>query len=371
MRKLFPLLLILLTSCATSLQLYDIDFPEYTDIENSTIWVDASEDPLGLSAIVAEDLGYYGFNAYSVADKEDIGLISSSTGTAFAISSDILITNSHVVGDADSVTVVIDGKDVEAEVICNERAADVAVLRVPVSLPYSFIFADSIDKGAHVNVLAYPYSDIMGKEVKLTEGIINSLSGIDGTKLRFQFSAEIQPGNSGGPVFNDDFMVVGMATTTLSDTYTFENDEFISQDVNYAVKGDIIRYIAESLITHDSSYSVDTPEEAANAVFMVKTDEKMDISDDIFIKLSYEYGFNLRGWNSSSSPMAYFVDPIIFTLYTADGSRIGEIEESSYAGYGSVSETARDTVSYVARHIFYTFADQCLPRSNTGERTEQ
>ena len=87
MRKLFPLLLILLTSCATSLQLYDIDFPEYTDIENSTIWVDASEDPLGLSAIVAEDLGYYGFNAYSenYEDMMAAGVIDPTKVTRSAL----------------------------------------------------------------------------------------------------------------------------------------------------------------------------------------------------------------------------------------------------------------------------------------------
>ncbi len=371
MKRLMPLLLaaLLLSSCATTEDTYDIVFPEGTSLDGTVFWIDSSADPLDLGGYIADELSYYGFRAYAVEDKDDIGKLSASSGTAFALSSDILVTNSHVVGNAEKVTVVIDGKDVEADVIRNEKDADVAVLRVPVSLPYSFIFADDVEKGEHVTALGYPLPDVMGSESKMTDGIVSSLTGMDDTVFRFQFSAGIQPGSSGGPIFDDDFMVVGMAVSTLSDIYTLGEEGFVSQDVNYAIKEDIVRYVAEDLISHDESYSVDSLDEALQAVFMVKADEDADISDDVIIDLDYTYDF-MRGYSGlfSASGEKFFVDPIVFTLYSADGTRIGQITESSYAGRSSVSETARDTAEYVARHIFYSFAERFLPMTSSGER---
>ena len=123
MKRLMPLLFaaLLLSSCATTEDTYDIAFPEGTSLDGTVFWIDSSTDPLDLGGYIADELSYYGFRAYAVDDKDDIGKLSASSGTAFALSSDILVTNSHVVGNAEKVTVVIDGKDVEADVIRNEK----------------------------------------------------------------------------------------------------------------------------------------------------------------------------------------------------------------------------------------------------------
>ena len=56
----------------------------------------------------------------------------------------------------------------------------------------------------------------MGKEVKLTNGIINSNSGFENDPRYYQFSAEIQPGNSGGPLFDSEGNVVGIVSSKHS-----------------------------------------------------------------------------------------------------------------------------------------------------------
>ena len=116
-------------------------FPENTSIDNSIIWIIGDNDPLNLSSAIAERFGMYGFKAIVVPDIESIidsNSSISSTGSAFAISSDLLVTNSHVVGEADVVSVMIEGEEIEADVIRNEEKADVAVLKIrDRKLPYA------------------------------------------------------------------------------------------------------------------------------------------------------------------------------------------------------------------------------------------
>lgn len=50
--------------------------------------------------------------------------------------------------------------------------------------------------------LGYPMSDILGEEIKVTDGIISSKTGYQGDVVTYQISVPIQPGNSGGPLFD-------------------------------------------------------------------------------------------------------------------------------------------------------------------------
>ena len=56
--------------------------------------------------------------------------------------------------------------------------------------------------GEEVFVLGYPLTATMGDEIKLTTGVISSKSGFQGDISQYQISAPVQPGNSGGPLFD-------------------------------------------------------------------------------------------------------------------------------------------------------------------------
>ena len=62
-------------------------------------------------------------------------------------------------------------------------------------------------------------ASIMGKEVKFTYGKISSKSGIQGDVRVYQISVPIQPGNSGGPLFDMDGNVVGITSSGLNREY--------------------------------------------------------------------------------------------------------------------------------------------------------
>ena len=80
-------------------------------------------------------------------------------------------------------------------------------------------------------------SDILGKEVKYTDGSISSLSGIQGDATFFQISVPVQPGNSGGSLVNQDGNGVGVVTAVAAVAEFYRATGSLPQNVNWAVKG--------------------------------------------------------------------------------------------------------------------------------------
>ena len=143
--------------------------------------------------------------------------------------SDIVFTNQHVVDDASYVSVSFEGSEEEykAEVLMEDPANDLAILKVAGKRSgRSDISIDvSLDLGDKVRVFGYPDIENFGTSIKYTEGVINSTIGLDRANW-LQMNAEIYPGSSGGPVFNDRGALMGISVAGMDD-YT---------NVNYAVK---------------------------------------------------------------------------------------------------------------------------------------
>jgi serine protease Do len=84
-------------------------------------------------------------------------------------------------------------------------------------------------------VVAYgfPLAGLLSADPKLTRGEINALAGIRNDPANFQISAEVQPGNSGGPLLDMQGNVVGVVVSKL-DSARVQNVD----NVNFAVKGE-------------------------------------------------------------------------------------------------------------------------------------
>lgn len=167
----------------------------------------------------------------------------ASQGTGFLLHSDgYILTNQHVINGAKKITVSgINGEyslKVNADLIAIDYQNDLALLKINSSLitfpepPYSLVKSKENIQGTSIFALGYPIKEIMGDEIKVTDGIINSTSGYKGSIAQFQFSAAIQPGNSGGPLLNDKGQVIGIVTAKL-------NTEKM-ESVGYATKSDYI-----------------------------------------------------------------------------------------------------------------------------------
>ena len=144
----------------------------------------------------------------------------NSLGSGFIIdSAGIVVTNNHVIADADEITVILnDGSRLKAELVGKDTKVDLAVLRVKTEHPLKSVkFGDS-DKlrlGEWVIAIGNPFS--LGGTV--TAGIVSARnrdiqSGPYDNYI--QTDASINRGNSGGPLFNLNGEVVGINTAIIS-----------------------------------------------------------------------------------------------------------------------------------------------------------
>jgi serine protease Do len=144
----------------------------------------------------------------------------NSLGSGFIIdASGVVVTNNHVIADADEITVILnDGSRIKAELVGRDVKTDLAVLRIKTDKPLKAVkFGDS-DKlrlGEWVVAIGNPFS--LGGTV--TAGIVSARnrdinSGPYDNYI--QTDAAINRGNSGGPLFNLDGDVVGVNTAIIS-----------------------------------------------------------------------------------------------------------------------------------------------------------
>jgi len=173
--------------------------------------------------------------------------VAIATGTGFLFGSrDYIVTNYHVVKGTSQVKVkFLNEKIFDAQVIAKDIQNDVAILKLnktPSFQTREMKFGDSsmVRMGDKVFTIGYPHIGIMGFKPKYTEGVISAVTGIGDNPNVFQTTVPIQPGNSGGPLFNEKGEVIGLTTSSLS-LLAIESMGAIPQNVNYAVKSSFVK----------------------------------------------------------------------------------------------------------------------------------
>ncbi|MGB8703176.1 MAG: trypsin-like peptidase domain-containing protein, partial [Thermosynechococcaceae cyanobacterium] len=148
--------------------------------------------------------------------------VERGTGSGFIISNDgVILTNSHVVDGADTVTVLLkDGRTLQGKVLGRDSLTDVAVVKIQANnLPIVQIGdSDQLRPGEWAIAIGNP----LGLDNTVTAGIISATGrtsgdvGVPDKRVGFiQTDAAINPGNSGGPLLNQFGQVVGMNTAII------------------------------------------------------------------------------------------------------------------------------------------------------------
>lgn len=181
----------------------------------------------------------------SVSSNPKSGKIS---GTGFALTSNgLLITNNHVIEGVSSIEVRgVNGnfeQSYTAKVIITDKNNDLAILKIEDpnftnlgKIPY-LIKPNIASVGENIFVLGYPLRASMGDEIKLTNGIISSKTGFQGDVTSYQISAPIQPGNSGGPLFDKNGDLIGIINAKHTE----------AENASYAVKASYLKNLLELL----------------------------------------------------------------------------------------------------------------------------
>jgi S1-C subfamily serine protease len=165
------------------------------------------------------------------------------SGTAFFVASGgKLVTNHHVVSGAQKIEVLLNEQETfEARLLHDDPINDLAILEVDaVRPPLRLRSEHGLGKGDEVFTLGFPVPSLQGSESKATFGHVNALSGIAGDERYVQIDVPTQPGNSGGPLFNQRGEVVGVVTATLDPRQTITTAGYIPQNVNYALKAEVV-----------------------------------------------------------------------------------------------------------------------------------
>lgn len=179
----------------------------------------------------------------SVITKKQPDLAS---GTGFALGNGYVVTNHHVIDGAKGISVKgikgIMNSGYAAEVVASDKVNDIAILKIADyrfdgfgTIPYS-VSTRMADVGEEVFVLGYPLTQALGNEIKLTNGIVSSRTGYQGDVSTYQMSAPVQPGNSGGPMFDSKGNIIGIVVAGVPG----------AENVGYAIKTSYLKILIES-----------------------------------------------------------------------------------------------------------------------------
>ena len=180
-------------------------------------------------------------------ESDEPSLSSKWSGTGFALKNGYVVTNYHVAGNAKSIEIFgVNGnfeKSYKADIVGVDKVSDLALLKISdkniaktINPPYSF-YPSMVEVGENIYVLGYPLTQSMGDEIKLTNGIVSSRSGYEGDVTLYQISAPIQPGNSGGPMFDMKGRLVGVVCARHTG----------AENASYAIKTSYLKNLIESV----------------------------------------------------------------------------------------------------------------------------
>jgi S1-C subfamily serine protease len=171
----------------------------------------------------------------SLSNQGSAALTASGSGVLVSAHGDIL-TNDHVIRECSSVYVRSRHNQFpsrrQAEVAWTDKEKDLALIRVSNDSSYSYIFfrEGHPSPGDTVVVMGYPLA-LHDSTATLTVGYLNALTGDKDNPDHIQISAQVQPGNSGGPVLDASGNLIGIVESRLKNE--------IAQNVNFAIKAEV------------------------------------------------------------------------------------------------------------------------------------
>ena len=180
-----------------------------------------------------------------------------STGTGFFVNSNTLLTNNHVVENCKNLKVVRTGFKTTANIVSVDKNNDLAILKTKDNSNIVLKFQNDrkVRIGESVIAMGYPLGDLLGSNIKLTTGNISALNGLLNDFTKMQFTAPIQPGNSGGPLLNNKGSVIGIIYAKLKNN--------IAQNVNLAIKHNVAKMFLDA---NDIKYEINQNSEKKEVV---------------------------------------------------------------------------------------------------------
>ena len=208
------------------------------------------------------------------ADNPDTDAPKAGTGSGFFVSKlGHVITNQHVVGDCKKLSVGdTPNTQVATEVLETDKRNDLALLKisslkmtsvetksliqklsakklgveiVPLATD-GLMRSEDVELGEDVLVAGYPYGEVFSNTIKVTKGIVSANKGLGDDSGQFQMDAAVQPGNSGGPIYDENGNIVGVVVAQLNKMKFAKHSGSIPENVNFGIKASTVRQFLSS-----------------------------------------------------------------------------------------------------------------------------
>lgn len=270
------------------------------------------------------------------------------TGTGWALMDNYVVTNYHVIEGAKSIAIKgVNGDYVNshsATVIASDKFNDLAILKLnngiinSESIPYSVV-TSTAEVGEEIFVLGYPMTSTMGDEIKLTTGVVSSRTGFQGDVSIYQISAPIQPGNSGGPLFDSNGNVIGIVSAKHQG----------AENVGYAIKTSYLKNLMESVITDNvfpktnrySSSNLSGKVKAAKSfVYYIVCSDKEDGS-------LTDISANGKIYNNPKISKADAINPVLKSVELRSNQTILSFQFTNGVGHEPVAWVTMDSKAFI------------------------
>jgi serine protease Do len=222
---------------------------------------------------------------FDVVEVQPDGPVIGSQGSGFVFTpKGHLLTCAHIIKGTDVATIWLNGTRYPAKVLATDTNLDVALLQVAGQKPFKHLtFAPNkiYRMGQEVFTMGFPLVEILGTSPRLNKGLVSSTVGMEDNPKQIQISAEVQPGNSGGPLLDADGAVIGLVIATLNPmNVLIRSGGSLPQNVNFGIKNDAIwefvRGAGVELPAPDGKPIIDGFESARDSLAIVRAGDVRD-----------------------------------------------------------------------------------------------
>ncbi|AWL92505.1 serine protease [Bradyrhizobium ottawaense] len=184
----------------------------------------------------------------------------AKTGTGFVVSANgHIVTNHHVIdGCVGDIKGNLTGEvSMVLRVVSSDASNDLALLQASSTTTFkdfARIRDRSIRSGDSVIVIGFPFHGLLSSDFTVTTGIASSLSGMRNDTRFLQISAPVQPGNSGGPLFDTTGQIVGVVTAKIPALRIAAATGNIPENINFAIKTGALRdFLDNSVVPYQTA----------------------------------------------------------------------------------------------------------------------
>ena len=230
--------------------------------------------------------------------------VTEGAGSGVVYSEDgYILTNNHVIEGASTINVTMNnGKTYEASLVAADSQSDIAVLKIDATglTPVSFGDSDALSVGDLAVVIGNPLGTLAGTA---TDGIVSGLEReitLDGKSMTLiQVSASVNPGNSGGGVFDQYGNLIGLVVAKSSGSDV--------EGLGFAIPSNTVKSVVESLISN--GYVAGRPAAGITIVDLTSASEAMKYGvNQTGVYVKEVTGENAKSAGLQEGDLIYMID---------------------------------------------------------------